>query len=90
MPARRAAAGEPSETLLAVEPDLALVERMNAGDALHQRRLAGAVVAQQRQHLAAVGLQADAFQRMHRAEALLRVANGEDRSGGRAHWVLAA
>ena len=76
---------------LAVEEDLAFIERVNAADALDQRRLAGAVVAEQGQHLAAIGLEADILQRMHRAEALLRVADGENRGGrGRAHWVLAA
>ena len=37
----------------AVEQDLALVERVHAADALDQRRLAGAIVAEKRQHLAA-------------------------------------
>ena len=66
---------------LAVEKDLAFVEGVDAADALHQRRLAGAVVAEKRQHLAAIGLEAHVLQRMHRAEALLRVADGEDRCG---------
>ena len=38
--------------LLAVEEHLALVHRVDAGDALDQRRLAGAVVADERHHLA--------------------------------------
>ena len=53
MPARRAAAGELSAGRFAVEQDLALIERMDAADAFDQRRLAGAIVAEQRQHLAA-------------------------------------
>ncbi len=39
--------------LLALEEDLAAVGGMDAGDALDQRRLAGAVVADERHHLAA-------------------------------------
>ena len=40
---------------LAVEEDLAGVHRVDAGDALDQRRLAGAVVADERHHLAVRG-----------------------------------
>ena len=68
--------------------DLARVERVHPADALDQRRLAGAVVAEKRQHLAAVGFEAHVLQRMHGAEVLLGVADGED--GDRAHCALTA
>ena len=80
MPARRAAAGRMDRRRLAVEQDLAFVERMDAADAFDQRRLPGAVVAEQGEHLAAIGVEADALQRMDRAEALLRMADGENRA----------
>ena len=53
--------------------------------------LPGTVVAEQGENLAAVGVDADALQRMDRAEALLRMAHGKDRRGRRvAHCILAA
>ena len=63
----------------AVEKDLAFVERVDAADAFDQRRLAGAVVSEQGEHFAAIGLEADVLERVHRAEALLRVADRENR-----------
>ena len=51
-------------------PDLALVERVDAGDALDQRRLAGAVVADQGHHLAAADLEVDPVERLDGAERL--------------------
>ena len=56
--------------LTALEDDLAAVRRVRSGDALDQRRLAGAVVADERHHLAASHLHVDAAQRLHRAERL--------------------
>ena len=56
--------------LLPVEPRLALVDRVDAGDALDQRRLAGAVVAHERHHLAGAHLEVDVGQRIDRTEAL--------------------
>ena len=55
---------------LAVEEDLAVVHRVDAGDALDQRRLAGAVVADERHHLASAHLEVDVGQRLHGAERL--------------------
>ena len=55
---------------LAVEPGLALVDRVDPGDALDQRRLAGAVVADERHHLARAHLEVDVGERVDRAEAL--------------------
>ena len=55
---------------LALEEDLALVERVDADDALDERRLAGAVVADERHHLAGADLEVDPVERLHRAERL--------------------
>ena len=71
--------------LLAVEVDLAGVERVDAGDALDQRRLAGAVVADERHDLARAHLEVDVDERLDRAEALRDAARLERRRrrGGR-------
>ena len=55
---------------LALEEDLAGVEREDPRDALDHRRLAGAVVADERGDLTGSGDQVDAAQRVHRAEVL--------------------
>ena len=57
-------------TSLAVEEDLAAVRSVDAGDALDQRRLAGAVVADERHHLTGPHLELDVRKRLDRAEAL--------------------
>ena len=90
MPARRAAAGEWMVDRHAVEKDFAGIERMDAADAFDERRLARAIVAEQGQHLAAIGVQADALERMHRAETLLRVAHRENRSVARPRSLRAS
>ena len=56
--------------VLAVYTDLALVERVDADDGLDQRRLARAVVADQRHHLALAHREVDAEEGLHRAERL--------------------
>ena len=48
---------------------------MRAGDALDERRLAGAVVADERHHLAGLDLEVDVGQRLDRAERLAEVAD---------------
>ena len=45
--------------LLSLEVDVALVDRVDPGDALDQGRLAGAVVADERHHLAGADLEVD-------------------------------
>jgi hypothetical protein len=75
---------------LAVEQDLAFVERVDAADALDQGRLAGAVVAEKGKHLAAIGVEADALESMDRPEAFLRMADGQRGLGGHAHCILPA
>ena len=64
--------------LLAVEEDLAGVVAVDAGDALDERRLAGAVVADERHDLARAHLEVDVGQRLHRAERLREVADLEE------------
>ena len=54
------------------------VHRVDPGDALDQRRLAGAVVADERHHLAVAHLEVDVGQRLHRAERLGDAAELED------------
>ena len=68
MPAAFASAGEVKWRSSAVEDDAPGARRHPAGDDLDQRRLAGAVVAEQRHHLAAPHLEADAAQRLDRPE----------------------
>src|SRR6185312_549860 len=65
--------------LLSFEPDLAVVGRMHARDALDQRRLARAVVAQERHDLARSDLPAHVVDGGQAAEALGEVADREDR-----------
>ena len=62
----------------ALEEDLAAVDRVDAGDALDQRRLAGAVVADERHDLAGGDVEVHLVQRLDRAEGLgdLRAAPG--------------
>ena len=55
---------------VAVEADLAVAGAEIAGDDLHQRRLARAVVAHQADHLAGEDLHVDVMQRADRAEFL--------------------
>ena len=58
-PELAASFGPGDRDLLALEVDLALVDRVDPGDALDQRRLAGAVVADERHHLARAHLEVD-------------------------------
>ena len=63
---------------LALEEDLAAVGGMRAGDALDERRLARAVVADERHHLAAADLEVDVGERLHRPEGLRDVPELEE------------
>ena len=63
---------------LAVEEDLAGVVAVDAGDALDERRLAGAVVTDERHDLAGAHLEVDVGQRLHRPERLRKVADLEE------------
>ena len=68
---------------LAVEEDLTGIRGVDAGDALDQRRLAGAVVAHEGHDLAGAHLEVDVCQGLHRAEALRDPAQLERRRFGR-------
>ena len=67
----------------AVELDGAAVGPVDAGDEMHQRRLAGAVLADQRMDLAAPHLERDVVDGPHAREGLDDVADGQTRQGGR-------
>ncbi|GGN21305.1 hypothetical protein GCM10011609_73280 [Lentzea pudingi] len=69
---------------LALEQDLTRVGRVDARDALDQRRLARAVVADEGRDLAGVDVEVDVVQDVHGAEALVDAAQLENRL---AHWV---
>ena len=69
MPAELRVVGRREAHQLAVEPQLALVEREGAGDRLDEGRLAGAVLAHERVHLAREHAEVDAVDRGLRAEA---------------------
>ncbi len=66
---------------LALEQDAPFVGCMNAGEALDQRRLAGAVFTKQRQHFAGVEMKAHVTQRRGAAEALGDVFKAEQALG---------
>ena len=55
---------------LAVEEELALVDLVHAGEHLHQRRLAGSVLADQRVHLAGAQVEVHVLERLDAGEAL--------------------
>src|SRR6185437_8999923 len=71
--------------LAPLEEDLAVVRHVRAGDALDQRRLAGAVVADERHDLARTQLEVDVGERLDRAEGLRDPAELEKGGGGVAH-----
>ena len=86
---RRDAAGQRLRRLagrqrIAVDEDLALRGRDHAGYALDQRRLAGAVRAEQAVHLAGVDVEVDPVERAH-ARVLLGDAADLEERGRRAH-----
>ena len=73
IPSSRALVRRVDPHRFAVEPDLAAVGLLDAGEHLDQRRLAGAVVAEQREHLALAQRQRDVAQRGRRAVLLAQV-----------------
>ena len=68
----------------AVEQEAAGVGAVDAGETLHERRLAGAVVADQRGDLAGVDREVDVVQHVHRAEALVDA--GASSTAPRCRW----
>ena len=69
-PASIASRGDVKATRLAEEHDLALVGVVQAGEDVRERRLAGAVLAEQRVHLAGSGLEVDAVVGERRRESV--------------------
>ena len=67
--------------LLALEDDAAGACRQAAGDDLHQRRLASAIVAEKGHHFAAADIEADVLQGFDGAEALGDVLEMKQRLG---------
>src|SRR6185369_4458749 len=67
--------------LLARDANRAGIGRVRAGERLQERRLARAVLAEQRAHLACAEREADALERAHRAEALRDRLEGEEGLG---------
>ena len=63
----------------ALDQDRAAARRIDAGQQVHQGRLAGAVGAGERVNLAAGGAEVDSFERRDRAEALAEAADLEQR-----------
>ena len=76
-----AGAGEPHR--LAVDRDLAVIVGIDAGQDLHQRRLAGAVLAHQGMDLARARREIDALEHRHIAERFADAAHGEQRWSSR-------
>ncbi len=71
---------------LALQANLAFIGQVDPGEDVHQGRLAGAVLAQQRVYLAALQLQADAVEHRALAEALAQPAQFQEHRGrGRRH-----
>ena len=70
--------GVVEDRLLAVEQEAAGVGPVHAREDLDERRLAGAVLADEAVHLAGEQLDVAVLERVHGAEALLRVLEGED------------
>src|SRR5262249_52598227 len=72
---RKGVAGRPVGHLAAVDPELTLIRPVDAGDDLAERRLAGAVLADQRMDRPLHDAQVDAGECLHAAEALRDAAN---------------
>ena len=69
--------------LLAVDADRPVVGRVDAGEHLHQRRLAGAVLADDRVDLAGAQVEVDAVQHLDADEALADARHLEQRRAAR-------
>ena len=77
-PERARRLGRERAVILAVDQDRARVGTVHARQALDERGLAGAVVADEPEHLAAAELEVDAVERLHRAVRLRDPARLED------------
>ena len=79
MPRSIASRGLAMRDRLALDQDLALVGPVHAGQDVDQRRLAGAVVADQAERLAAVEVEGHALQRVDAGIPFVQVADRDDR-----------
>ena len=86
MPRARACAGLRTSTGRAVQQHLAGVAPHGAADDLHQRGLAGAVLAEHHVDFAGAHVQLDVVQRQHPGEALGDAAHLEDDRAGLVWW----
>ena len=77
-PASRRRARPPNDTGAALDPDGALVVGVHAGEDFHQGALAGAVLAHQRVHFAAVEVEVDVAQRRDAGEGFRDALGNED------------
>ena len=77
MPCSRALAGLDRVTGRAVDQDLAGIDRVDPGEHLDHRRLAGAVVADEHQHRAGMGAERHVLKGDHVSESLGHVAQFE-------------
>ena len=68
--------------LLAVQPERAGVGRVDARQQLHEGRLAGAVLADEREHLAVAQVEPHVIERLHSGEALAHSFDVEQGGGG--------
>ncbi len=80
MPSALASRGLCTVTGLPSKEYVALVETVDAGDALDQGALAGTVVADEGGDLARADVEVDAAQHVHGTETLLDAAQAEDRA----------
>ena len=70
-----------------LEGDLPAVEAVDAGDALHQGRLPGAVVTDQRRDLPGMHLEVDVVEDVDGSEALVQLADRQDRFAHRSQHL---
>src|SRR5690606_4570149 len=75
---------------LAIEQDFTFIKSMHAADAFDQGRLAGTIVTKQRENFATMCSEAHALEGMHGAEALLGIADDENRISGSHQFCLPA
>ena len=71
-------AGRSDLDRLAFQQDLAVIGLVDAGQDLHQRRLAGAVLAHQGVHLAGAQFQPGVVQRAHTRKGLAHACHGDE------------
>ncbi len=81
-PAARARAGVQAAVRLLADAHLARVGLVVAGEDADERRLAGAVLAEQHEHLAGAGVEVDAVEDLDAAERLADLAQAQHFNAG--------